>query len=132
MTRRNVDQGDAPRSCDASIEVSRNVFERRVDRKKREWRVDVRQREDDRERAVEQKLDGVMRDVKILQQAVQDAVAAEDGFPGVAANEIAGPQGNDHELIEQVLSFRRVKRKIVRERISEEQSEQRDRGGDRQ
>src|SRR5580704_16562761 len=80
-------------------QTSRNMFERRVNRKERKWRVDVRQGEDDSERAIEEKFDGVARDVEILQQAVEHTVAAEDCFPGVSAHEITGPQGNYHELI---------------------------------
>ena len=111
-------------------EISGNVFERRVNRKKREWSVDVREGEDYRERAIEEKFDGMMRDVEILQEAVEHAIASKDCFPGVTAHEIASPERDDHELIEKVFSFRCVKREEISERVSEKQREQGNGGGD--
>jgi len=62
------------------------MFERGVDRKKDKWRVDVREHKNYGERAVKKRGDGAVRDVKILQEAIEDSVAAENGFPGVATN----------------------------------------------
>ena len=83
---------------------ARNVFERSVDRQENERRVDVSQHYDDGERAVEQSADGLVRDVEIFQKSVEDAVAAENRFPGIAAYEIAHPERNYHELIEQLFA----------------------------
>jgi hypothetical protein len=47
-----------------------NVFERGVDRQKNEWRVDVREHEDDCEGAVEQKGDGLVGEMQILEEAI--------------------------------------------------------------
>ena len=41
-----------------------------------------------------------MRDVKILEEAIEDSVAAENGFPCVTTNEIADPQRDDDQLVE--------------------------------
>ena len=61
-----------------------------------------------------------------MQEAVEHAVAAENGFPGVAANEIADPQRDDDELIEDFFARAGVERKIVGERIAEQQRAKRD------
>ena len=50
-----------------------------------------------------------MSDVQVLEKAVEDSVAAEDGFPGVAADEIADPQRNDDQLIEQFFAWAGLK-----------------------
>src|SRR5579864_929608 len=106
-------------------EWARDVFERRVDGEEDERRVDVREDEDDRERAVEEKADRFMRDVKILEKTVEDAVAAKDGFPRIAANEIADPEWNDDELIEEFFACAGMEGEIVRKRIAEEERQKR-------
>ena len=88
-------------------ERARDVLERGVNRKKDEWRVDVGEHQDDGEGAVEEKADGLVREMQILEEAVEHAVAAENCFPGVAADQIADPQRHDDELIEQILCARR-------------------------
>src|SRR3981081_542812 len=77
-----------------------DVLKRGVDRKKDEWRVDVREHEDNGKGTVEKKADRFAREVQILEKAVEHAIAAQDGFPGVTANEVADPQRHDHELIQ--------------------------------
>ena len=111
-------------------EIARNVFEGSVQREKNERRVDVRESEDDRERAIEKKTDGSAGDVEVLQEAVEDAVGAENGFPGVAADEIADPERDDDKLIEKIFANARVEGHEVGERIAEQEREQRDAGGD--
>ena len=111
-------------------EISGNVFERRVNRKKCEWRVDVREGEDYRERAIEEEFDGMMRDVEILQEAVEHAIASKDCFPSVTAHKITGPQRDNHELVEKIFSFWCVKREEISEWVSENQREQGNGGGD--
>ena len=88
--------------------------------------------EDDGEGAVEEKTDGSAGDVEVLEEAVEDAVGAENGFPGVAADEIADPERNDDELIEKIFANARVEGHEVGERIAEREREQRDAGGDAQ
>lgn len=51
-------------------QITGNVFERGVDRQNRERRIDVRERENDGERAVEKKVERVLREVDILEQRV--------------------------------------------------------------
>ncbi len=58
--------------------------------------------------------------MQILQETVEHALAAEDGFPRVAAHEIADPQGNDHKLVEKLLARTGVERDEKGERIAEE------------
>ena len=67
---------------------------------------------------------------KVLEEAVENAVGAENGFPGVAADEIADPEGNDDELIEKIFAKTRVEGHVVGEGVAEEQREKRDAGGD--
>ena len=81
-------------------QIPRNVLERRIDRQKCERRVDVGERQHHGKRAIEQKLQRMLREVHILQQRVQHAVAAQDRFPGIGAHQIADPQRNDDQLIE--------------------------------
>src|SRR5882762_3987723 len=97
------------------------MFKRRVDGKKDERRVDVREHENNGEGTVQKKADRFARDVKILEQAVQHSVAAQDCFPGVAANEVADPQRHDHELIQEFLARTSVEGEVVREWVAEEQ-----------
>ena len=111
-------------------ERARDVFERRVDGKKNERRVNVRQHEDDGEWAVEKEADRVVREVQILQKAVEHAVAAENRFPSVTANQIADPERNDDELIEEFFARAGVERQKIGERIAEEERAKRNGGGD--
>src|SRR5882762_9004436 len=97
------------------------MLERSVDGKKDERRVDVREHEDNGEGTVQKKADGFARDVQILEKAVEHAIAAEDGFPGIATNEVAHPQRHDHKLIQEFLARTGVEGEIVRERVAEEQ-----------
>ena len=85
---------------------------------------------DDGEGAVEKKADGCVSDVEILEEAVEDAFAAENCFPGVAANEIADPERHDDELIEQFFARAGMKREVVGERIAEEQGTEHHGAGD--
>src|SRR5262249_12794834 len=71
---------------------------------------------------------GIIGDVQVLQEAVEDTVAAEDRLPSIAANEITDPERNDHELIQKFLAPPRVKGDKVGEWVAEEQREKRDRG----
>ena len=86
-------------------EVSRDVLERSVQRKKDKGRLDVRKCEDDRERAVEEKANGLVDQVELLEEAVKDSVGAKNGFPGITANQVADPQGHDDQLIEKFFSW---------------------------
>src|SRR6267154_179781 len=97
------------------------MLERGVDGKKNEWRVDVREHENNGEGAVEKKADRFAREVQILEKAIEDAIAAQDGFPGIAANEVAHPQRHNYKLIQEFLARTGVKGEIVRERIAEEE-----------
>ena len=72
-------------------QVSRDVFQRRVNREKGERRVDVGKREHDGERAVEQKFERVFGQVYILEQRIEDAVAAQDRLPRIGSNQVAHP-----------------------------------------
>jgi hypothetical protein len=71
-----------------------------------------------------------VRDVEVLEKAVENTVGAENGFPGITANEIADPQRNDDELIQKLLTATGVEGKIVGERIAEKERENSDRSGD--
>ena len=106
------------------------MFKRCVNGQEGEWRIDVRERENDGEWTVQKKLNRPVCDVQILQKSVQHAVASENRFPRVTADQITGPQRNDYELVEQILALRRVERKVVSERIAEQQRQQSDRSGD--
>src|SRR6267142_5081440 len=97
------------------------MLERSVDGKKDERRVDVREHENNGEGTVEKKADRFARDVQILKKAVEHAIAAEDGFPGVTPNEVAHPQRHDHKLIQEFLARTSVEGEVVRKRIAEEQ-----------
>src|SRR5438552_3848289 len=100
-------------------QVAWDVLERSINWQKSKRCVDMRQGEYYRKRAVKKKTERMMSYVKILQQGVQNAVAAENCLPGIGPHQIAHPEGNDHQLIEQVFALARIKRKIVGERISE-------------
>src|SRR6266403_644227 len=97
------------------------MLERGVDGKKNEWRVDVREHEDNGERTVQKEADRFAREVQILEKAVEHAIAAQDGFPCIAANEVADPQRHDHQLIQEFLARTGVEGEVVRKRIAEEQ-----------
>jgi hypothetical protein len=90
----------------------------------------VSEDENNGEGTIEEEADGFACDVEILEEAVEDAVTAKDGFPGVTANEIADPEGDNDELIEQLFARTRVERQIVGERIAEQEREECDRSGD--
>src|SRR2546427_12965838 len=60
-------------------------------------------------------------EMNILQQRVKHAIAAENRFPRVGANQIAYPKWDDHQLIEKILFHSCSERKVVRERITEQQ-----------
>ena len=123
-------RGDGAEVLRGFDERARDVFERRVDGKKNKRRVDVREHENYGERAVEKNADGFVRDVQILQEAIEDAVAAENGFPGVAANEIADPQRDDDELVEQFFARAGVEGEEIRERVAEQERKKGHGGGD--
>jgi len=111
-------------------ERARDVLEGGVNGEKDKGRVDVSEHEDDGEWAVEEERDGFVSEMKILEEAVENAFAAENGFPGVAADEIADPQGHDDELVEEFLAAAGMKREVVGERIAEEQGAEGYGGGD--
>ena len=71
-----------------------------------------------------------MRDVEILQKAVEDAVAAENCFPGVATHQIADPERNDDQLVEKFFARACVERQEIRQRISEKYRKKCNSGGD--
>jgi hypothetical protein len=96
------------------------VFERGVNRKKNKGRVDVGEHERNCKRRVEKRRDWAVSDVQVLEKAVEDSVAAENGFPGVAADEIADPQRHDDQLVEEFLARAGVKREVIGERVAEE------------
>jgi hypothetical protein len=90
----------------------------------------VGEHENHREGAVEEGRKGFVRDVEILQSAVQDAFRAEDGFPCVAADEITDPEGDNHKLIEEFFAGTGVKREEVGERVAKQKRKKSDRSGD--
>ena len=85
-------------------QIARDVLERCVDRQKSKRRVDVRQGQHDRKWAVQQEIQGMLSQMNVLQQSIKNAIATQDRFPGIGTNQIAYPQGNDHKLVEQILS----------------------------
>lgn len=97
------------------------MLERGIDGKKNERCVDVREHEHDSEGAVEKEADRFVGDVQVLEKAVEHAVAAENRFPGVAADQIADPERDDHELIEEFFARTGVEGEEVRERVAEEE-----------
>src|SRR6185437_1932160 len=82
-------------------QVAGYVFERRINRQEGERCVDMREGQHHGERAVQQEIEGMTCQVNILQQRVKDAVAAQDGLPGVSSHQIADPERNNHQLIEE-------------------------------
>src|SRR5260370_28722591 len=109
---------------------ARYVLEGRVDGQKNERRVDVRQHENDGERAIEKERDGLVCEMQVLQKAIEDAFAAKNGFPRVTPYQIAHPKGNDDKLVEQFFARARMKREVVGQRVTKQQGTQRHRGGD--
>src|SRR6202034_69968 len=105
-------------------------FQCGVDRQENEGRVNVCEHHDDGEGAVQQKADRLVREVPILQEGVEHAVAAENCFPCVAAHQITHPERDDHKLIEEFFANSRVERQVVRQRVAQEQREECDRTGD--
>ncbi len=65
-----------------------------------------------------------------MEQTVQHAVVPQNCFPGIAANQVTGPQRDDDELVEQFFAFGGVKRQVIRQRVAEQQHENGYRGGD--
>ncbi len=110
--------------------IARDMFEGSVERKKDEGRVDVCEHENNGEGTVQEETDGFVGDVKILQEAVEHSFGTEDGLPGIAADEIADPQGNDDELVEKVLANAGVERHEIRDGVAEQQRKQSYSGGD--
>src|ERR1700685_1363050 len=106
------------------------MFERGVNGHEREWRIDVRERENDGEWTVQKKLNRPVGDVQILQKSVQHAVASENRFLHLIEHHITGPHRKYYELVEQILALRCVERKVVGQRIAEQQRQQSDRSGD--
>ena len=109
---------------------ARNVFERGVNRQEDKRSVDMGEHQDYCEGAVEKGGYRFTRDVEVLQEAVEDAIAAENRFPGISADQITDPERNDDELIEKFFARTRVKREEVRERITQNNRKQRDGTGD--
>src|SRR5437879_7249862 len=83
--------------------MPRNVFKRGVNGEECERRIDMCQHEYYGKWTIKEESHRLANQVEILEEAVQDAVAAENGFPRVAAHEVADPKRNDHQLVEQVL-----------------------------
>ena len=81
-------------------QISRDVFQRRINRQERERGVDVSERQHHGERAVQKKFQWMLGQVYVLQKRVEDAIAPQDGFPGVSADQVTHPEWNDYELIE--------------------------------
>ncbi len=111
-------------------EMARDVFEGSVERKEGERGINVGEGENDGERAIKEKANRLLGDVKVLQEAVEDAVRTQDGFPGVTADEIADPEGNDDELIEKIFANHSVKGHVIGEGVAEKEREHGDAGGD--
>ena len=86
-------------------QIARNMLQRRVNRQKRERRIDMRERQHHRKRTVEQKVERMPGQMHILQQRIQHAVRAKNRLPCIRPHQIADPQRNDHHLIEQVFSL---------------------------
>ena len=81
----------------------------------------MRQREHHGKRTVKQKIQRVLRYVHVLKKGIEHAVAAENRLPRVSAHQVAHPQRNDHELVQEVFALSGTKREIVRQRISEQE-----------
>jgi hypothetical protein len=62
-------------------------------------------------------------DVEILEKSVEDTVAAENGFPGVSTNQVADPQRNNDQLIEEFFARASVEGQEIGERITEKSGE---------
>src|SRR5580700_8103949 len=90
----------------------------------------MRQHEDHGEGAVEQKTDGLVSDMEVLEKAVEDAFAAEDCFPSIAADQITDPERDDDQLVQQFFARAGMKREVVGQRVAKEKSTEHYRGGD--
>src|SRR6185437_43329 len=90
-------------------QVAGNVLQGGVDGQKSKWRVDVSEREHHRERAVEEEFDGMPCEVRILQQSIEHTITSQNGFPCVSADQVANPQGDDYQLVKQILASAGVK-----------------------
>ncbi len=75
--------------------------------------------DNDGQGAVEKCRDWAVGDVQILQKAVEDTVGAENGFPGIAANEIADPERDDDQLVEEFFARAGVEGQEISERVTE-------------
>lgn len=71
-----------------------------------------------------------MRDVQVLQEAIQDSFAAENGLPSVAADEVTDPEGDDDQLVEQFLSGASVEGHVIGKWKGEEKRKKCYRSGD--
>ena len=78
------------------------------------------QRENDCERTIEKELEGMLCQMHVLQQRVEDAVAAEDRLPRVRPHQVAHPQRNDDELVEEILFGACIKGKEVCQWITQQ------------
>jgi len=61
-----------------------------------------------------------MGEMQILQETIEHAFAAENGFPCVSAHQVAHPQRHNHELVEQLFASARMKREVVGQRVAEQ------------
>src|SRR2546429_8160955 len=75
--------------------LPRNMFESSIDGQKNKRGVDVREHQHDGERAVKEVANRLAGEVQILQEAIQHAVAAKNGFPSIAAHKVADPKRHD-------------------------------------
>src|SRR3984957_8021337 len=90
----------------------------------------MREHEDHGEGAVQKKTDRLVSDMEVLEKSVENSFATEDCFPSVAADQIADPERNDDELVQQFLARAGMKREVVGERVAEENGTERYRGCD--
>src|SRR6266853_3104688 len=86
--------------------------------------------ENDSERAIEKERDGLVSEVEVLEKAIENAFAAQNGFPGVAAHQVAHPQRHDDELVEQFFARAGMKRQVIGQRVAEQQRAERYRSSD--
>jgi hypothetical protein len=73
-----------------------------------------------------------MRNVEILERAVEDAVGAENSFPSVTTNEITDPERDNDKLIEELFARAGVEGKKVRQRKAEKERKKCNESGDAQ
>src|SRR6266566_2061408 len=101
------------------------MFESSIDGQKNKRGVDVGEHQHDGEGAVKEVPHRLVGEVQVLQEAIQHAVAAKNGFPSVAAHKVADPERHDDELVEKFPAPARVKSQIVRERITKQDGAER-------